>query len=129
MDRTNIINRPIVPNIGQNQPIRNSQADKKPSAAFNELLKQETSKLKELKFSKHAESRLISRNIDITEDQLASVVEAVNKAETKGVKDSLIIMKNMALIVNVPTRTIITAMDEKSMRDNIFTNIDGAVII
>jgi len=53
--------------------------------------------------------------------------EAVNKASTKGVKDSLVIVDNMAFVVNVKSRTVITAVNNNELKDNVFTNIDGAV--
>jgi flagellar operon protein len=53
----------------------------------------------------------------------------VEKARAKGVKDSLIVMGDLALIVNVPSKTVVTAVDGENLKENIFTNIDGAVIL
>ncbi|MFD1990916.1 TIGR02530 family flagellar biosynthesis protein [Paenibacillus nicotianae] len=83
-----------------------------------------------LKFSNHASKRLEQRGIELSADQLKSVNQAIDKAAAKGAKESLILMQNsVALIVNVPNRTVVTAMDGKSMKDNVFTQIDSAVII
>lgn len=83
-----------------------------------------------LKFSNHASKRLEQRGIELSADQLKSVNQAIDKAAAKGSKESLILMQNnVALIVNVPNRTVVTAMDGKSMKDNVFTQIDSAVII
>jgi len=53
----------------------------------------------------------------------------VNKASEKGIKDSLIIMSNKAFVVNLKSKTVITAMDGEMLKNSVFTNIDGAVII
>ncbi len=83
-----------------------------------------------LKFSNHASKRLEQRGIEFSTEQMASLNQAIDKAAAKGSKDSLILMKNnVALIVNVPNRTVVTAMDGNSMKDNVFTQIDSAVIL
>ncbi|MOA07809.1 hypothetical protein D3C78_1275320 [compost metagenome] len=62
-------------------------------------------------------------------EQLSKIETAIDNAAAKGAKESLILMKDMALIVNVDNRTVVTAMDGSSMKDNVFTQIDSAVII
>ena len=81
-----------------------------------------------LKFSKHAAKRLDDRQISLSEDQNKRLSEGVAKAGEKGVQDSLVMVDSLAFIVNVPTQTVITAMDEQETADHIFTNIDGTVI-
>ncbi|GAJ16060.1 unnamed protein product [marine sediment metagenome] len=82
-----------------------------------------------LKFSNHAAKRLEQRGIELGSSQLDQISSAVDKAAAKGSKESLILLKDMALIVSVPNRTVVTAMDGSSMKDNVFTQIDSAVII
>ncbi len=82
-----------------------------------------------LKFSAHASQRLRDRKINLDANTLAKVNEAVEKADQKGVEDTLILTADAALIVNVKNRTVITAMDRSSMSGNVFTNIDGAVLV
>ncbi len=82
----------------------------------------------ELKFSKHATVRLADRNIALTEQQLERLSEGTQKASEKGIKDSLVIVDQLAFIVNIPNHTVVTAMDQLEARENVFTNIDGAVI-
>lgn len=94
------------------------------STSFDQLLKKNM-----LKFSNHAVKRLEQRGIEIHGDQLARISDAVDQAAAKGSKESLILMNDMALIVNVTNRTVVTAMDGESMKDNVFTKIDSAVII
>ncbi len=94
--------------------------------SFDQVLAQE---LAGVKFSQHAIQRLSSRNIQLDRDDLAKISGAVDKAAQKGARDSLILMDNLALVVSVKNRTVITAMDGANIRDNVFTNIDSAVIV
>ena len=97
--------------------------------SFEELLKQQLEGTSELKFSKHATQRLDDRNITLTEDQTERLEEGVQKAQEKGIKDSLVLVDSLAFIVNVPNQTVVTAMDSTETEENVFTNIDGAVIV
>ena len=82
-----------------------------------------------IKFSAHATQRLRERNIQFNADQMQRMNEALNRADSKGVQDTLVLTDQAALIVSVPNRTVITAMDRNNLTGNVFTNIDGAVII
>jgi flagellar operon protein len=93
--------------------------------SFAEVLR---NKVGGLKFSAHAAARMSSRNIGMTPELMNKLENAVSGAASKGSRDSLILMKNCAFIVNVPNRTVVTAMDGESMQSNIFTNIDSAII-
>jgi len=98
--------------------------------SFEEILKQRTdSSVQELKFSKHAENRLSERNIKLSDEQLTRLNDGAVKASEKGIKDSLVMVDSLAFIVNVPNNTVITAMDATNTDENIYTNIDGAVIM
>jgi len=92
--------------------------------SFREVL--DSVKSNELVFSKHANERLLSRNIDLSEAQLERLQNGTRRAEEKGIKESLVMVDNLAFIVNVRNNTVITAVNEKD--DKVFTNIDGAVI-
>ena len=81
-----------------------------------------------VRFSKHAQTRLESRNIELGEGDLKKLGGAVDTASSKGVQDSLIVMNGLAFIVNVPDRTVVTAMPVGEASSSVFTNIDGAVI-
>ena len=70
-----------------------------------------------------------SRNLNLTDQDLQKLDDTVAKMAQKGAKESLIYMNDMALVVSVPNRKVITAMDGNSARENIFTNIDSAAII
>ncbi len=81
-----------------------------------------------VKFSKHAMNRLGMRNIELTPDQMNRLSHGKDEAMEKGIKDSLILVDQLAFIVNVPSSTVVTAMDQTENKNNVFTNIDGAVI-
>ncbi len=83
----------------------------------------------QLKFSQHAQQRLQSRNIELGEAEIARLENAVSKARDKGARDSLILMDNLALVVSIKNNTVITAVDEQNLKENVFTNIDSAVIV
>ncbi|MUT66358.1 TIGR02530 family flagellar biosynthesis protein [Paenibacillus sp. NEAU-GSW1] len=84
---------------------------------------------KVLHFSHHAEVRMKQRGIQLQPESLTKIMNAVEEAESKGAIDSLIVMKDVAMIVNVPSRTVVTAMDGKQLQSNVFTQIDSAVIL
>ncbi len=96
---------------------------------FDSILQSTVDKGNGLKFSAHAKERLGLRNINLSADDLNRMNDAVNKAASKGAQQSLLVMDNQAFIVSVPNRTVITAMDSGSMKENVFTNIDSAVIV
>lgn len=81
-----------------------------------------------LKFSNHAQKRLQSRSIQLPDDGLARLAEAVDKAEKRGGKESLVLMDELAFIVNVPNRVVVTALDARSRGEGVFTQIDSVVI-
>lgn len=100
--------------------------------SFGQILVNKSNSLSqgsELKFSKHASNRLSMRNIELSDEQVNRLQDGMQKANAKGIKDSLMIMDKLAFIVNVPSSTVVTAMDQSETSDNIFTNIDGAVIV
>lgn len=107
--------------------IQNSSASTEVS--FEEILSDKIAGESELKFSKHASMRLDSRNISLTPNQNMRLENGVKQASEKGIKESLVLVDSLAFIVNVPNKTVVTAMDQNETNSNIFTNIDGAVIM
>ncbi len=101
--------------------------------SFEEILhKQQVQKqqpAENVKFSKHAANRLSDRNIVLTDKQLERLNDGTKKAGEKGIRDSLVLVDQLAFIVNTKSNTVITAMDQTEADENIYTNIDGAVII
>lgn len=101
--------------------------------SFEEILQkqqvQETPAKEAVKFSKHAANRLSDRKIELTDEQLERLNDGTKKAGQKGIRDSLVLVDQLAFIVNTKSNTVITAMDQTEADENIYTNIDGAVII
>ncbi len=129
----NSINRPVItgrPQISGARPAGTTQRQQNTGAVnFESILRQQRAGIEEIKFSKHAEYRLQSRNISLTQAQRDKMKEAVAKAESKGVRDSLVLMDDLAFVVNIRNRTVITAANSSELKENVFTNIDGAVIV
>ena len=82
-----------------------------------------------LRFSAHAMQRLQSRNISLTSEDVSRMNLMADKAAAKGAKQSLFILRDTAMVVSIKNRTVITAVDQDSMKENVFTNIDSAAII
>lgn len=98
-------------------------------AGFGEILKDKIQQQSDVRISKHAEMRMTSRNIKINPAQMERIRNGIDKAQEKGVKDSLMLMDDVALVVNIKNRTVITAANAEELKENVFTNIDGAVIV
>lgn len=82
-----------------------------------------------LKFSAHAIQRLQSRNITLSADDVQRMNAMADKAAEKGAQNSLFMLNNVGMVVSIKNRTVITAVDPDSMRENLFTNIDSAAVI
>lgn len=108
------------------------QADDGQTLSFEHILNrlsEEQNESRGVTFSKHANDRLQSRNINLDEEQLNRLNRGVKQAKEKSIQESLVMMDNIAFIVNVKNNTVITAMDQQTNDSNVFTNIDGAVIV
>ncbi|MFC5532459.1 TIGR02530 family flagellar biosynthesis protein [Cohnella yongneupensis] len=101
-----------------------NQTEASGGVSFQQLLDRQ-----QLKFSYHAQQRLQQRGIELKPDQLSRIASAVDQAAAKGAKDSLVLFRDIAMIVNVPNRTVVTAMDGNSMQEHVFTQIDSAVVV
>lgn len=130
LDNRLIYNHPIRP---AQKPARKSGKQpvkpEKSQTPFKEVL---ANKLKEktgVEFSKHARDRLISRDIKLNEADLKRLKMGVEKAAEKGSRDSLIMVDKVAYLVSIENRTVITAVDDKNVKENVFTNIDSAVFM
>jgi len=110
---------------------KNPADGERSEVSFREILEQTAEKKngRTLKFSKHAANRLAERKIELTDGQLGRLSEGMAKASEKGIRESLVIMDELAFIVNVPSNTVVTAMSRTQTENNVYTNIDGAVII
>jgi len=106
-----------------------------PAAGFKDLLNEKLGEIKppvetsNLKFSNHAVERMRSRGINLDKGDLLRLEQAVDKAQSKGSKETLILSGDSAFIVNVKNKTVVTAMDRQLMKENVFTNIDSTIVL
>jgi flagellar operon protein len=113
------------------QPVQKPAAGAVPGAplqgpAFDEVLRQ---RVGAVKFSGHALQRVERRGIDLdANNTLARLESGVERAASKGARDSVVFVDGTAFVVSVRNKTVITAVDSEHMREHVFTNIDSAVI-
>lgn len=103
----------------------NKNESKIEGKSFEEILKEK----EELKFSGHAIKRLKMRNIDINNQDIEKLKNGINKIKEKGGQESVILLNEKAFVVSIKNNTVVTVIDEESMKDNVFTNIDSMLII
>ncbi|HEY9077896.1 MAG TPA: TIGR02530 family flagellar biosynthesis protein [Anaerolineaceae bacterium] len=115
---------PSQPSPAVQKPASAAKPASQSSSSFAETL----SRVEGLKFSNHAQKRLETRNITLTNEDVGRLQNAVAKAEQRGGKESLVLMDNMAFIVNVRDRLVVTAMDTQNRGEGVFTNIDSVVL-
>ncbi len=120
--------QPIIPVGPSKEGEKPQKAAQTGQVSFKQLLDSQIG-AGQVKFSSHAQQRLATRNIQLTPGDLVKISEAIERAAQKGSSDSLIMMDNLAFVVSVKNKTVITAMDESNMKEHVFTNIDSAVII
>lgn len=120
--------RPIVttgipyPSLPQHQEIVQEQS-------FEDILQNQIQKNSSIEFSKHAFERMVSRNIEVSSEKLARLDQGVRLAQDKGLNDTLILIDSTAFIVNIKNNKVITMVNEEGLKGNVFTNIDGTVIV
>jgi len=130
MDNRLQINQPIQPLRKTQQQNKSVQEQKNPgSTSFKDILGEKLNGKGKLSFSKHVQKRINSRAIPISKAELDKLNSGVEKARDKGARDSLVMVNKVAYIVSVENNTVVTAVDEESMKDNVFTNIDSAVFM
>jgi len=81
-----------------------------------------------LTFSRHLNERINRRKIDLGGEKMTRLSSAVNRAADKGARDSVVLLDDLAVLVNVSNRTVLTAIETDKMRDGVFTNIDSVVV-
>lgn len=113
----------------QTQTVSATGADAGAKVQFADILQKEAEKTQSVHFSKHAAQRVRERGIEMTDGFIQDLNQAVSKARAKGARDVVIIGESGAFIVNVPHNVVVTTMSGTEMRENIFTNIDSAVLM
>lgn len=124
MNRVNIQQIPYHPPI---QPTVKQKSPQITKQSFIDHLKQVT--VEQLKVSKHALVRLSDRNISISDSEWQQITEKVFEAKDKGVKQPLVLLEQAALIVSAKNATVITALGRTEAKQQLFTNIDGTIIL
>jgi flagellar operon protein len=117
----NGIKVPFIPVVKPEHPVGKVIEGK---SSFESIFRKE---FENLKFSNHAAKRIESRELQLSNSDMTKLQDAVSRAEAKGAKDSLVMMNNRAFIINIPNKTVITALDVDKSSENIFTNIDSVV--
>jgi flagellar operon protein len=105
--------------VHSNRPVSPASSDKFESALQSA----------ELNISKHAQKRLDARQISLSASDQAKLSDAMSALEKKGARDSLVLMGELALLVNVPSKTVVTALEREQMKEQIFTNIDSTILV
>ena len=128
----NKINPPIVPTLQLNKTASESQTvsvnQTNQTSSFEDILKDQLGRSPTVRFSAHAQQRITSRNIDFGGNEAVRLEQAIEKAANKGSRESLILMDDLALVVSIKNKMVITAIDANSRKENIFTNIDSVVL-
>lgn len=130
----------MIDRIGQIQAVQSGQSgaisEKKLATSggverFDAVLQRELerSEPRQVAFSKHAMARAEERGIEVTDTLLDRLTDSVERAQAKGATNILALDRSLAFIINVPNSRVITTMSQEEMKENIFTNIDGAVIL
>lgn len=96
--------------------------------SFGKLLEQTVRDSQPIKFSAHAQNRLQHRQIALSDPQVARLEKGITSAADKGAESSLVLLDNLAFIVSVRNRTVVTALDSMQSNSHVFTQIDSAVI-
>ena len=121
-----VVPPPLPPQKPQPKPV---DAGDEGKVSFAEHLQRECKDIGcRMNFSLHAQTRVDSRDIDLQPDQLVRIDKAVDSAAEKGADKALVMLDDLALIVGVRKRTVITVVDGQALRNNVFTSIDSAVI-
>jgi flagellar operon protein len=119
----------IVPALVTPSPAKPGGKTTAAELSFKAVLESNLNKGVGLKFSAHAQDRLASRQIALSPADLQRLEGGVSRAAAKGARESLVVKDDLAFVVSVTNRTVITAVDAASMKGNVFTNIDSAVIV
>ncbi|RKX25527.1 MAG: hypothetical protein DRP45_05710 [Candidatus Zixiibacteriota bacterium] len=108
---------------------QNTKATEGSDVSFKQMFSAELAENRGVSFSKHASERLFSRGIELSNEQLNAIASAIDKADAKGSRETLILMDDLALVTSIKNRTVITAFDREHLREGVVTSIDSAVIL
>jgi flagellar operon protein len=123
-DRITIIPQPLVPTRSRPTASRGTAAV---GGNFEQLLQNKIGQSR-IKFSRHAAERMSTRGIEFDSMQIQRLETAVSQVNAKGGRESLVLLDDTALVVSVKNDTVVTVVDKQQLNNNVFTNIDSAVI-
>ena len=131
MVKSNFFPNQIQPTVKPAHPEKSGQKTPQQlkGPGFSELLQEKLTESTSLKISKHAEKRLFDRGIELSPETWQAIESRMNEAKQKGVRDSLVLTKEAALVVNASNETVITAMNREEAASQLFTNINGAIVL
>jgi flagellar operon protein len=116
--------KPVAPGVLLH-PKTASAAPAQGGTSFGDLLANRLGAPKPLNFSSHALDRIRQRGISVDETRLGA---GVDRAAAKGARTALVLVDQAAFVVAAQNRTVITAVDREHMQEQVFTNIDSAVL-
>lgn len=82
-----------------------------------------------IRLSAHAVQRLEERKISLTAQEQADLSQAINRLNEKGARNALIVRQDAAFVVNVPNRTMVTAISQQELQQRVFTQIDSTMLL
>ena len=126
MNRINIHPVPFHPNVTKvHKQLERSNTNQ---SSFSQMLNHYNT-IEPLKISKHASERMQLRDISISDQEWNVITEKVSEAKQKGVKQPLVILDQATLIISAANNTVITALDRQEAKEQLFTNIDGTIVL
>ena len=126
MNRINIQPIPFHPTLTKVQ--KQSEVSNTSQSSFAQIFDQ-FKEIEPLKISKHATERMQLRDISISDHEWDIITEKISEAKQKGVKQPLVILDQATLIVSATNHTVITALDRQEAKEQLFTNIDGTIVL
>src|SRR5690625_612813 len=114
---------PLQPSHYPKQNVVNPKTESKDS--FAKILTNATT----VKVSKHAQQRLAERNIYISDEKWQEIGQKMNEAKVKGITDALVVTDQTTLVVSTKNNTVVTALLNDEANNQIFTNINGAIVM
>lgn len=126
-DKFTLYNPPVYP-VAPQPPAAGRNPTRPAGPSFEEVLSGQLKGKPGLQFSRHALARMESRGIRFSASEMNRLESAVQAVQAKGGRDSLVMLGDNALVVSVKNSTVVTVVDQQGLKDNVFTNIDSAII-
>lgn len=119
--------RPLEGPTPKSQSVRPGPASQTSTGSFQSMLDTAVRQRGTWNVSQHAQQRFSQRGISLSSGDLEAMERAAKQAEAKGSKNAYMIVGQAGMVVNLPSRTIVTAMDHQT--DKVVTQIDSVVVV